>query len=275
MAQSEGDVMSWHVQRLTGWAEFVEIVNRLNIHEEGDLGWHLRGQADAGWSLEPSLLRILKKASLTDKKAHGIEFSALRRFQSEAHICLEADPLSNEPAAMMAWWIRMQHHSCPTRLLDWTESPYVAAYFAVEQMEDKDGAIWFFPSPVLDTLASNAHGKMRVHGPEIFEDTSFSAVYPILPAFHSARSAAQQGAFTISNDIFADHAIAISDLFRGQESRYPLNKIIIPAELKSDFLSRLRVMNITAKTLFPGVDGLGRSAAEFVRLRVWRNVNAS
>lgn len=43
----------------------------------------------------------------------------------------------------------MQHYSCPTRLLDWTLSPYVALYFAVEQSPESDGAVWFFPSSAL------------------------------------------------------------------------------------------------------------------------------
>ena len=43
-----------------------------------------------------------------------------------------------------------------------------------------------------------------------------------------------------------------------------IKKFIIPKELKSEFLINLKAMNITASSLFPGVDGLGKSVKQFV-----------
>ena len=121
--------MSWHEQRLNSWADFVEVVERLKIEEQQDAGWYLRGQSDNGWGLQPSLLRHVHR--VTVERALGIEFGATRRFESQYHLHSKADGVNRSQWGPIAWWMVMQHHSCPTRLLDWTLSPYVALYGGV------------------------------------------------------------------------------------------------------------------------------------------------
>src|SRR5262245_49922976 len=72
---------------------------------------------------------------------------------------------------------------------------------------------------------------------------------------------AQQGCFTMCEQILAGHECIIGEL--GAENLWQLT---IPANQKPDFLLRLREMNITASTLFPGVDGLAESVGELVVL---------
>ncbi len=85
------------------------------------------------------------------------------------------------------------------------------------------------------------------------------------------RSAVQQEMFTMSLNLLADHSHlngeALSSIYH---STY---KLIIPNNLKNQFLSYLRVLNITASSVFPDFDGLGKSLDEFVRLNVWRDNN--
>lgn len=263
--------MAWHQQRLNSWANFVELVERLNLNEQGGPGWYLRGQSNELWPLRPSLLRYLGEMAV--ERALGIEFGATRRFQSQYHLQSPADGVDRSRWGSIAWWMVMQHYSCPTRLLDWTLSPYVALYFAVEQSADTDGAVWFFPSSALDTITTLRYGKLTPEAEGLLESHDIRAAYPIEAAQHSQRSAPQQAVFTVCTYVLGDHGDAIGEAFRGQEERYPLNKIMVPADLKNEFLSRLRTMNITANSLFPGLDGLGRAARDYVRLRAWRTHN--
>ena len=260
--------MSWHEQRLTRWSDFVETVERLRINEQGDAGWYLRGQADDRWRLEPSLLRHLGEMGV--ERALGIELGATHRFHSEHHLHSTVDSTDRSRGNPIAWWMTMQHHSCPTRLLDWTRSPYIALYFAVEQFPESDGAVWFFPSFALDNLITDRFGKLSPEGVELLETHEVQAVYPIEPTQHNERSASQQAVFTVCTHVQGDHGEVIEEAFHGQEERHPLNKIIVPASLKYECLSKLRAMNITPSSLFPGLDGLGRAARDYVRLRAWR-----
>lgn len=260
--------MNWHRDQLSSWGDFVELVERLNLNEQGGAGWYIRGQSNESWPLQPSLLRHL--GEVTVERALGIEFGATRRFMSQYHLHAPTDGIDKSQWGAIGWWMVMQHHSCPTRLLDWTLSPYVALYFAVDQCPESDGAVWFFPSSALETITANHYGKLQHSSEKQLESHDVEAVYPIEATQHSRRSASQQAVFTVCTHVLADHGEVISEAFVGQEGRYPLHKVIVPAVLKDQFLSRLRTMNITPSSLFPGLDGLGRAARDYIRLRAWR-----
>ena len=260
--------MNWHRDQLRGWGDFVELVERLKLEERGDSYWYIRGQSSESWRLQPSLLRHLGEIPV--ERALGIEFGATRRFMSQYHLHSPTDGVDKSKWGPIAWWMLMQHHSSPTRLLDWTLSPYVALYFAVDQCPDNDGAVWFFPSFELGAITANHFGKLEDSSQERLESRDIKAVYPVEPTQHTERSASQQAVFTVCTHVLADHGEAISEAFASQEDRYPLNKVIVPAGLKDQFLSKLRTMNITASSLFPGLDGLGRASRDYIRLRAWR-----
>ena len=79
---------------------------------------------------------------------------------------------------------------------------------------------------------------------------------------------AQQGAFTVSRQPLADHGTILSQMFEPIVTETQLwGRLVIPSQAKQDILLKLRVANITANALFPGIDGLGRSVRELVRLR--------
>jgi len=256
--------------RINSWHEFVKIVDHLDVGSAGKPVYAFRGHAAADWVLRPSLLRWLHSAQMTEDKALQLEKGALAEFQTQAHLHISPNMLSNTTDTV-SWWYLMQHHGAPTRLLDWTESIYVAAYFAVSEKLDTDGGIWWVH---MDTV----HEHMtKQHGYEGFPETE-----PAIRAFFlepggppvvvfltqrskSSRMVAQRGIFSISRQILCDHGSVLGDAMPQQREKELLRKLVIPSRLKDEFAWKLRAMNITAGSLFPGLDGLARSISEYIR----------
>lgn len=226
-----------------------------------------RGEADKDWELRPSLLRLLPTDLFTELVL-DIEAKALREFRRRSSSFVRPHEWTDEDA-ILHWWSIMRHYGAPTRLLDWTYSPYVAAYFAVEQFMETDGAIWRLNeygvgSNVLHRF-SNYEEPFTERREYFLSSTNPFEVMFIDSPQRSERMIAQQGVFSICRNVVGHHGKILSAL---EDSRPKLimQKLIIPAGLKREFLDRLRLMNVTASSLFPGLEGLGRSIGELVRL---------
>jgi hypothetical protein len=167
------------------------------------------------------------------------------------------------------WMILGQHHGLPTRLLDWTYSPFVAIHFATNQTEkfDTDGVIWqvdfvkvnqLLPTPLIDQLSkagANAFtvGMLEKAVRDIREFDSLSPGELVVffePPSIDARIVNQFALFSVMSSPTSDLSewlIRHPDLFR---------RIIIPSELKWEIRDKLDQANITERMLFPGLDGL-------------------
>lgn len=215
----------------------------------GKICWY-RGQADAAWGLVPTIGR-----NPDHLKA---ELTIIKLFRQNARPHLREYPESD-----WEWVFLMQHHRAPTRLLDWTESPLVALYFALwdpsGKHEHRDAALWF-----LDPVALNRHaGHRRAYERDILafdidkdleqylpdqvnaRKVDLNPVAAIGPR-NSPRMVAQAGTFTIM------HAspIAVETVEDGQH----VWRMIIPALAKPELRMELSLLGITEHSIFPDLD---------------------
>ena len=169
------------------------------------------------------------------------------------------------------WLALAQHHGLPTRLLDWTYSPYVALHFATQDLPlmDRDGVVWcvnfeeahrLLPAVLLAALrdeGSNVFTVDMLQG--IAADVSAYdrlATEPVAlfiePPSLDARIVNQFALFSLMSSPVAD--------FHAWLGRHPdlAFRVVIPASLKWEVRDKLDQANITERVLFPGLDGLSR-----------------
>jgi hypothetical protein len=122
--------------RPVSWGEFVQQVIDTNTS-----GWVFRGQPDYEYELITFLERSLAnvpRVAWGDREDSAIDF-----FRSRASATLDQVPEQDD---YLGWLSLMQHYQAPTRLLDWSESPFVAAYFALAEVRSQDPpesvAVW-------------------------------------------------------------------------------------------------------------------------------------
>lgn len=207
-----------------------------------------RGQSESTWSLVPSLAR--KPANLNAENA------LRKRFMQNA-----VPHLDSQPTTEWEWMFMMQHHRAPTRLLDWSEGPLAALYFAVseDKHQTQDAALW-----CLDPIALNKEarfdfkftneipafgidGVLDSYLPsQVTEAPNILNAVAIVGPRNTARMVAQLGVFTVNH---RDHK-PIEQL--GQAKH--IWRWIIPANSKVEMRKELAMLGYTPLTLFPDLD---------------------
>ena len=110
-------------------ADFFQLIGD-QVSPEGDF-W-FRGHADREWGLYPTALRPESKAN------RDLALALFDTFRQVAEMKLDRRPGDEDT---LGWHQVAQHYGLPTRLLDWTQNPLVALYFAVNHHYDTDGVV--------------------------------------------------------------------------------------------------------------------------------------
>lgn len=213
--------------------------------------WLFRGQADSRWELEPGVHRGY---SPQQERYLTNEFRV--RARSRYFSC----PSSND---YPGWLALMQHYGLPTRLLDWSYSPLVAAFFAVhpdyvplKNAAGRDACIW--------ALDAGEFNEAQGFEPLIFPLDAASYEPLVAPAFknrqelnsvgvamaleHDSRIQLQQGAFTIHSSRTPINLLHGADAW--------LRRFVIRNDDIVNLFEELTLLGIRKYTLFPDLSAL-------------------
>jgi hypothetical protein len=226
--------------------------------------WAFRGQSDSRWGLETTLGRYLKRFGVHRNLWRLQEERIVRIFKRKAHLMLQHVPPDEDD---LQWLAIMQHHGAPTRLLDLTWSPYVAAFFALEQAS-AEAAVWALnPAWVnYEVRAPSGAGPVRAIelGPWIqghFQRYFLPGAVPFAvigePLVMNQRLISQLATFVVPS-VLETPVDQVLGRYAGAERA--VAKIVLPvAKIRDEAMRALFNMNITNASLFPGLDGLARS----------------
>lgn len=204
-----------------------------------------RGHADLSWQLSPSALRF------DSEPVRARALSLLSDFRRVAEIKQARPPADND---LLGWVQVAQHYGLPTRLLDWTESPMVALYFACEQT-DRDGLVF-----VVNPIAMNRltfPSRPRILNPRTDQSLisrflqlgprrsgrGFSAkTVAVNPIWNSERIVIQKGVFTL-------HGSAALPADTPSLAAVP-----IPSAVKAKLRRELEWVGVDEMSLFPELE---------------------
>jgi len=237
-----------------------EFVTELRNTAQDGLVW-FRGQPNLDWSLLPNIARPLegKPDGLMDQ-----ELAAIKRFKQNADAFLNRVPRDE-----WEWIFLMQHHRGLTRLLDWTESPLVALYFALgEGHEDEDAVIWCLDPMALneksghrrkfdrDVLAFGIDVALDNYLPDRLGGDAGAELLPVaaIGPRNSRRMIAQSGTFTIMHH----KRVGIEEV----DDANHLWRLIIPAAQKLNLRAELRLIGFSDFLLFPDLETLALHTKE-------------
>jgi hypothetical protein len=238
----------YRVIRVESWEEFLGYITRPPYSN-----WAFRGERDERWPLYSSLSRYLMNFGIAQDAWAEQERRILRIFKRKAHQFLEKPP---DLADDFQWLALMQHHGAPTRLIDFTWSPYVAAFFALERSL-ADGVVWainpaqvdssrnFKPAATDPRLPGNLN-RYYIKGRRRF-------IWMGEPHTMNQRLIAQSGTFAVPSVL----DVPVEDILSDNE--HIMTKFVMTHGVRETGMRELYRMNITFATLFPDLDGLARS----------------
>mgnify|MGYP004648229223 CR=1 FL=1 len=245
-----------------------------------------RGLPNSSYSLLPTILRSYKYGF----KDHIVENELYTAWANELEILksfiCEASAYLKIPATNYCQWLEYaQHYGVPTRLLDWTSNPLVALFFACRSNHAADAKVWILHQNnyrnFLRANISAPEGKTisQIIGNLLANTSSIKFPFIYTPYYVDTRMSAQSSYFMVwgTEKVALDNVLSSEarnmQFKENNDSRtYGTHEgdalsfiVYIHADQKQPLLRELDSAGVNEKTLFPGLDGIGRDIEQKYR----------
>lgn len=261
--------------RVGSFEDFVAIISK-RLEANSQPVW-FRGCGRSTYELKPSLYRHPTKTSLVDIR--DLEKRAMALFKQRSVPYRSALPSETSWERLFV----MQHYGVPTRLLDWTESPFAALFFALSNSVSRnsspaeDAAVWMF-----DPLTWNKYALRDVTAEAAIltvDDPDLKSYEPMADSprswsndpvalfgmYNSPRIVAQRGVFTIAgSSLHGMESIFDSDSYPAET----LTKMVIPNTRIVTLMTAIIRIGYADSVFFPDLDGLARELRRLMEFNV-------
>jgi hypothetical protein len=272
-------VPTLRVEEITSLRDYTELLEGLM---GGDTQLWYRGAGRSAATLIPGLYR---HPTISDAgELIEMESKLIQRFRERSILYEERSPLQEEGLIPWQYLFLMQHYGVPTRLLDWTENPWIGLYFAVTGAKihpttleaEEPACVW-----ILNPGPWNAMSLTDISFPEEVLRLPDEALKPFAPnadpsymrntpvamygLHNSARIVAQRGVFTI----FGDSTNPMEDHFSaGAHPDDTLVKALLPEDAVHSLQTSLLKIGITDSVVYPDLGGLAKDVKRQFGFRV-------
>lgn len=260
--------------RFLHWRYFVAYINQHMLDYETYI-W--RGQRREDWPLKSTLDRLIEKANVSKTKHLAFRSAHLEQFKYAVRGRRGPNPASIETEN--EWWALGQHHGLATPLLDWTTSPFVAAYFALinKGLVGRYRAIYALHRPSVEHKVQELIQKKKDESerkkaeydksgqpknrlayfllttPDVTPEVEF-----IRPRSDENQRLVSQGGLFSRSPVGMTLEEWVQRNFVGESNSYTLMKLLVPNKEREESLRMLNRMNINHLTLFPDLYGASK-----------------
>ena len=223
--------------------------------------WY-RGNGRTDYDLIPTVYR--RPHCIQSERSYANEFRS--RAPSRHHPCPPNDD-------HVGWLMMMRHYGLPTRLLDWTESLLVAAFFAVTDKQGakgEEGCIWLLHPGRLNHAEGGGSGLFSIRSSAVIAqaDAVFLGSSSDLPKQQTIAFVGQEidPRLTVQQSMFTIHH-GRCDLRKHVDAPKLLRRISIPPSSKTRILDELTQAGIREMSLFPDLEHLSRWIPGYIAQR--------